>query len=309
MSSNFTVVTLIFINVDTFFFSSRRRHTRSKRDWSSDVCSSDLTPICIVEAKKVGENLEEALEQAIDYCEKLGAPLAFATNDSFLIAYHVIEKKILKIDGAEIQQFLNEKILLDFVEQGAEITLNPVSENLTKEEVLAIFKRVNRLLRKEGLRTGQERFSAISDLLFLKLLNDKSDAAEFAGNRFLEIDDKYSWDNLIIKEDDEIVDFLNDSIRGRLIDKYGEIFNNQFVIKKPEILKEVLELLDPIDLSSTNSDIKGDAFEFFLKNITNGVKDLGEYYTPRHIIKQIINLVDPKYGDKIYDPFCGTGGF
>src|SRR5699024_1787177 len=152
------------------------------------------------------ENLEEALEQAIDYCEKLRAPLAFATNDYFLIAYHVIEKKVLKIDGAEIQQFLNEKILLDFVEQGAEITLNPVSENLTKEEVLAILKRVNRLLRKEGLRTGLERFSAISDLIFMKLLNDKSDAAEFVGNRSLKIDDKSSYYNLIIKIDNEKVD-------------------------------------------------------------------------------------------------------
>src|SRR5699024_5889134 len=59
----------------------------------------------------------------------------------------------------------------------------------------------------------------------------------------------------------------------------------------------------------TISAIKADSFVFFLKNITTGVKVLGEYYTPRHIIKQIINLVDPIYGDKIYDPFCGTGGF
>src|SRR5690606_27390543 len=115
-----------------------------------------------------------------------------------------------------------EKTLLSFIKHGAEITLNPVSNSLTKDELLAIFKKVNKLLRKEGLRTGQERFSAISDLLFLKLLNDKSDAAEFMGNRFLEIGDKYSWDNLINKSEDEIVDFLNDSIRSRLIEKYGE---------------------------------------------------------------------------------------
>lgn len=266
-------------------------------------------PICIVEAKKIGENLEDALEQAIDYAKTIDVPLAFATNDSYFLAYHVIEDKILKIDGAEVQQFLDEKTLLNFIDHGAEITINPVSDSLSKEEILTIFKNVNKLLRKEGLRTGQERFSAISDLLFLKLLNDNTNAAEFMGNRFLEIDDKYSWDNLISKSEEQIVDFLNDSIRGRLIEKYGDIFDNQFVIKKPIILKEVLTLLDPIDLSSTSSDVKGDAFEFFLKNITNGNKDLGEYYTPRHIIKQIVSLVDPKYGDKVYDPFCGTGGF
>lgn len=43
--------------------------------------------------------------------------------------------------------------------------------------------------------------------------------------------------------------------------------------------------------------------------MTNGNKDLGEYYTPRHIVKMIVKFLNPIYGEKIYDPCCGTGGF
>lgn len=266
-------------------------------------------PIAIVEAKKIGTDITAALEQAIDYAKKLSCPLAFATNDTFIIGYHVLEEKVLKIDGIELQSFVNEETLLRFIKEGPELITNPVSSVFTKEEIIAIFKKINKMLRKEGLRTGQERFSAISELLFLKLHSEQNDVAEFIGDTKKVISKKYSWDALKNKPNDELVDFLNDSIKPRLINKYGEIFNNQFVVKKPEVLREIIDLLDPLNLSKADTDIKGDAFEYFLKHITNGVKDLGEYYTPRHIIKSIVGIVEPKYGDKIYDPFCGTGGF
>lgn len=266
-------------------------------------------PLAIVEAKKIGVDLTDALNQAIDYANKISCPLAFATNDTFFIGYHIKDQKFLKIDGIDLQQFVTEETLMTFIKEGSEIVKNPVSATFTKEEVMLIFKKINNLLRKEGLRTGQERFTAISDLLFLKLLSEQNDIGEFIGNNKVIIHGKYSWNTLKDKPDDELIDFLNDSIRPRLIGKYGEIFNNQFAIKKSDVLRKLIDLLDPLNLSDADTDIKGDAFEYFLRNLTNGNKDLGEYYTPRHIIKMIVGLVDPKYGEKIYDPFCGTGGF
>lgn len=266
-------------------------------------------PLAVIEAKKVGTDINAALQQAIEYATALSCPLAFATNDTSIIGYHVEQDAFLKIDGAEIQQFVPEDVLIQFIEKGADISINPIERFLSKEDVLSIFKKINKFLRKEGLRTGQERFSAISDLLFLKLLSEQDDVAEFIGNSNVEISNKYSWDTLKSKSNEEIVDFLNDSIRPRLIKKYGDIFKNQFTIRKPDVLRKVIDLLDPLNLSKADTDIKGDAFEFFLKSLTNGNKDLGEYYTPRHIIKAIISLLDLKYGQKIYDPFCGTGGF
>ncbi|CAJ0824602.1 22182_t:CDS:2 [Entrophospora sp. SA101] len=53
----------------------------------------------------------------------------------------------------------------------------------------------------------------------------------------------------------------------------------------------------------------GDAFEYFLKAyLSKQQKDLGEYFTPRHIVKFLVKLTNPKFGEKVYDPFCGTGG-
>jgi type I restriction enzyme M protein len=67
--------------------------------------------------------------------------------------------------------------------------------------------------------------------------------------------------------------------------------------------------LDPIALTNIDFDVKGEAFEHFLEQTTSTENDLGEYFTPRHIVKFIVNLVDPKFKETVYDPFCGTGGF
>lgn len=70
-----------------------------------------------------------------------------------------------------------------------------------------------------------------------------------------------------------------------------------------------MDKLDPLTLTDVDSDVKGDAFEYFLKASTSTKNDLGEYFTPRHIVKTMVRLVNPQIGETIYDPFCGTGGF
>ena len=69
--------------------------------------------------------------------------------------------------------------------------------------------------------------------------------------------------------------------------------------------------LSDINFTAADTDVKGDAFEYFLKNAYQGIKikDLGEYFTPRNIVRIMVSMVDPKIGESIYDPFCGTGGF
>lgn len=70
-----------------------------------------------------------------------------------------------------------------------------------------------------------------------------------------------------------------------------------------------MDKLDPLMLTDVDSDVKGDAFEYFLKASTSTKNDLGEYFTPRHIVKTMVRLVNPQIGETVYDPFCGTGGF
>ncbi|CAI2186232.1 8383_t:CDS:2 [Funneliformis geosporum] len=109
-----------------------------------------------------------------------------------------------------------------------------------------------------------------------------------------------------------MLQYINNTVLPSLAGKYnhsGEVFQKQLLIEKPETLKNIIEKLSPLRLLDADSDIKGDAFEYFLKNSVSVGNDLGEYFTPRHIVKLIVEIVDPKFGETVYDPACGTGGF
>ena len=109
-----------------------------------------------------------------------------------------------------------------------------------------------------------------------------------------------------------MLDYINDTILARLVNRYnhsGDVFQRKLLINSPATLKRIVDRLSALTLLSADSDIKGDAFEYFLKNSVTVGNDLGEYFTPRHIVKLMVELVDPRYGETIYDPCCGTGGF
>ena len=276
-------------------------------------------PLAIIEAKRLGVDLDDAINQAITlYAKPLNVPVVFVFNGFSFYACS-LDRKPLKIDKIEISDFVDEKTLIDLIENNFEIETVPVGFSLEKDELLSIFKKANNLLRKAGLRDGYERFSVFSDLLFLKLKNDFSDYGTVAKSN-VNIDKTCNWEKLMSKtpkrmgekftmENSEVKSYLEDSIKPKLREKYGDVFENSLNINDETILIDLLELIDDIDFKNLDTDIKGDAFEFFLRNVTNGNKDLGEYYTPRHIVKMIVNFLNPKVGDKIYDSCCGTGGF
>lgn len=89
--------------------------------------------------------------------------------------------------------------------------------------------------------------------------------------------------------------------------------NAVFIIPKPALLVEAVKTIDEIfDLMLEDTDnfqdIQGDVYEFLLSEIASAGKN-GQFRTPRHIIKLVTDLVQPKLGDKIADPACGSGGF
>jgi type I restriction enzyme M protein len=265
--------------------------------------------IAIIEAKKPGINLDGAITQASRYAAAISAPLVFAFNDTFVIAKQLEQNRPLKIDGEEVQDFIDQLTSLRFIREGAEILSAPKGVNFTREELLDIFKATNKLLRKEGLRDGYERFSAFSEVLFLKLIDESERLNEHAG-RGRTIDPRYTWSSFTEQYHGQaLFDFVSDSVWKQMQQKYGDIFSAPLGIMAPSTLEEVIEKIDPINFTSTDTDVKGDAFEYFLKSVTNGNKDLGEYFTPRHIVRTMVNFIKPVYGEKIYDPFCGTGGF
>jgi type I restriction enzyme M protein len=78
-----------------------------------------------------------------------------------------------------------------------------------------------------------------------------------------------------------------------------------------ERLKDLIEHMSSIKVGNNNysADVMGDAYEYLIKKFADmSKKNAGEFYTPRSIVKLLVNLLDPKPGDECYDPACGTGG-
>lgn len=90
---------------------------------------------------------------------------------------------------------------------------------------------------------------------------------------------------------------------------FGVIFENfQFDIKHSEVLGRALISLDKINFDRMEYDHKGDMYEFLISKMADaGVK--GEFFTPRPVVNMIIETLQPKFGHRIWDPACGTGGF
>lgn len=94
-----------------------------------------------------------------------------------------------------------------------------------------------------------------------------------------------------------------------VVDKaYSGLFEpNAKIDLQDRTIRAIVRLFENVDLSLTAFDVKGEAFEYFLGDTFTG--GLGEFFTPRNVVEFICEAIDPRIGEKIVDPFCGTGGF
>lgn len=82
----------------------------------------------------------------------------------------------------------------------------------------------------------------------------------------------------------------------------------RLVIDEPTVLAQIVTLIDRLGLDDADADTKGDLFEHILKQIKQA-GELGQFRTPRHIIRAIVAMIDPRMGETVYDPAAGTAGF
>ena len=267
--------------------------------------------IAAIEAKRKGKSLDDAIDDAIEkYANPLGIKIVFASDGVFVKSHHVEENKPLTIDDDPLTEFPSETRLLRFLNTGSEIAIPKTVQN-TREELIKIFKWANELLRKDGLR-NLERFVEFSNILFIKIISElEEDRVSNGGERLL--DKELCWESFYNMESPKtMLNYINNTVlKNGLAKKYNhsdDIFQETLGIKDPDTVKSIVDKLSNLTLLNTESEVKGDAFEYFLKQLATG-NDLGEYFTPRHIIKLIVTLVNPKFGNAVFDPFCGTGGF
>lgn len=182
-----------------------------------------------------------------------------------------------------------------------------------------------------GISNPLTAIEQISYLLFMKRLDEmdikKRQDADFTGEAYKLLfgDDKENlrWSHFRQMEGGEMLTHIQTKVFPFLktIGKEESPFakhmgNAVFIISKPSLLVEAVNIIDEIfeEIAKQESagqgfqDTQGDLYEYLLSEITSAGK-LGQFRTPRHIIQLICELVDPKLGDTICDPACGTGGF
>jgi type I restriction enzyme M protein len=110
-----------------------------------------------------------------------------------------------------------------------------------------------------------------------------------------------------------LVRFVHDEVFA-FFGELGESAAHNFMhgarlsIDEPTVLTQVISLVDGLRLDQADADTKGDLFEHILRQIKQA-GELGQFRTPRHVIRAIVEIVDPKIGETIYDPAAGTAGF
>ncbi len=109
---------------------------------------------------------------------------------------------------------------------------------------------------------------------------------------------------LKLVRDEVFPHFKTASDEGSLFSEFMK--DAQCMIQKPTLMESAVEMIDKLPLE--DSDTKGDLYEFLLSKLTTaGIN--GQFRTPRHIIRAMVEMLDPSHTDRIVDPSCGTAGF
>ena len=194
--------------------------------------------------------------------------------------------------------------------------------------VSSVIKSIQDIMRKDaGVDGDAQRLGQMSWLLFLKIFDAQEEALEFELENYQEpIPTQYLWRNWAQDNEgitgEELLEFVNDQLftdlknltapinlnpRGYVVrEAFSDAFN---YMKNGTLLRQVINKLNEIDFTdSQERHLFGDLYEQILKDLQSA-GNAGEFYTPRAVTRFMVNRVDPKLGESIMDPACGTGGF
>ncbi len=166
------------------------------------------------------------------------------------------------------------------------------------------------VLRDDGVSTI-EYTEQLTYLLFLKMAHER-EIRPMKPERI--VPPECSWQRLLDNDGDELEVTYRHILEqlARQPGTLGVVFRKaQNRIQDPAKLKRlIVDLIDKENWSAAGVDIKGDAYEELLSKGAEDIKSgAGQYFTPRALIKAIVDCIDPSVADTVVDPAAGTGGF
>jgi type I restriction enzyme M protein len=166
------------------------------------------------------------------------------------------------------------------------------------------------VLRDDGLSYG-DYVEQLTYLLFLKMADEQTKPPF---NRSAFVPEGLEWQSLLVRDGDELEVHYRHLLSelGRRPGMLGVVFRKaQNRIQDPAKLRRlIVDLIDRERWMTLDVDVKGDAYEGLLQKNAEDVKTgAGQYFTPRSLIKALVEVMRPEPGMTICDPACGTGGF
>ena len=191
-----------------------------------------------------------------------------------------------------------------------------------------VIKNIQEIMRKDaGVDGDAQRLSQLVWMLFLKIFDDKEIQYELVDSKYQSpLPEILRWRNWARNPEgmtgDELLDFINNKLFKQLKSlKYNqnddprgmivkEVFEDAYnYMKSGTLIRQVINKINEIDFNSQEDRHHfNEIYEHLLKQLQSAGNS-GEYYTPRPLTNFIVRMLDPKLGETILDPACGTGGF
>ena len=261
----------------------------------------------VVECKAENVRIrKEDYYQGCNYARWVGAKFFVTSNQK--------ETSFFKVNQETIPTDLDEIVDIPFAkdvnnEKKIAETLSQLKK-FERDEFAKLLQKCHNIIRNNDKLSPEAAFDEISKILFIKIryerqnnLGLKFSLDEF--NKQEETHDEYRKTYPELKNITYMQKLFDDTKRQFEADKLFE--PNETIKIREYSFKQIVKELEKYNLSNTSDDVKGIAFEKFLGTTFRG--ELGQFFTPRTLVDYIVGLLDPKEGEVICDPCCGSGGF
>ena len=291
------------------------------------VCCGRKNPIFLIEAKRDGTKITaKHKRQALEYGAGCGVLLVAVTNGHSFELFNTTNNKPLLFNESALDRIPSRNDLISVVLK--QLKQDPLTSTITIGEDRSLpyrpglpLSKLNHLIQqchnsiRKIEKNEEHAFSDFSKFMFLKLLEEKWDQERQ--------NPPYSF---TFHELAAIPSGKGDQIKAAIrsmIDTicqstpYGTVLADPIRLAKDASYQSIVRRISSVSFSDCDLDSKGAAFEYFVRATLKG-KNLGQYFTPRPLVKlmlslgaweQIISSVAAGEEFKVLDPACGTGGF
>src|SRR5215204_5912463 len=189
-----------------------------------------------------------------------------------------------------------------------------------------LVKTIQDIMRKDAGTYGDaQRLEQLGWMFFLKIFDDREKELELLRDDYRSpLPDELRWSTWAGDDEgmtgEQLLDFVNINLLPRLKslqagqDKIAGLIRMSFddannYMKNGTLMRQVINRINGIDFNASDDrHMFGDIYEKLLKDLQSA-GNAGEFYTPRPVTQFIVDQVNPRLGEKILDPACGTGGF